>query len=187
MINAMTAGDTTVVGLDTDDTDDDLDGDAGLVADALQHVRMLAPEVCTQFNALPRHELGPVFAPGQRLLGRSRNQLENPVGYFRFGQVVLERRAVVIVLGDHLVDERDDIWPACIERESSEREGEEQCSSKVSKSHQRGSNFRLDWIDIRIPKPASSVTIDVPPKLTNGKGIPTTGTSPVTIAVLTKT
>jgi hypothetical protein len=42
-------------------------------------------------------------------------------------------------------------------------------------------------MDMRIPNPAMSVTIDVPPKLTNGSGIPTTGTSPVTIAVLTKT
>ena len=32
-----------------------------------------------------------------------------------------------------------------------------------------------------------SVTIDVPPKLTSGNGMPTTGTRPVTIAVLTKT
>ena len=32
-----------------------------------------------------------------------------------------------------------------------------------------------------------SVTIDVPPKLTSGKGTPTTGISPETIAVLTNT
>jgi hypothetical protein len=48
-------------------------------------------------------------------------------------------------------------------------------------------NFLCEWIDIRIPKPAMSVTIEVPPKDTSGKGTPTTGTSPVTIAVLTKT
>ena len=56
-----------------------------------------------------------------------------------------------------------------------------------SKSFQCGNSLRCDWMDIRIPKPARSVTIDVPPKLTSGSGMPTTGTSPVTIAVLTKT
>jgi hypothetical protein len=43
------------------------------------------------------------------------------------------------------------------------------------------------WIDIRIPNPTIRVTIDVPPKLTSGKGMPTTGTIPVTMAVFTKT
>ena len=42
-------------------------------------------------------------------------------------------------------------------------------------------------MDMRIPNPAMSVTIDVPPKLTSGRGMPTTGPRPVTIAVLTKT
>ena len=43
------------------------------------------------------------------------------------------------------------------------------------------------YIDIRIPNPIIMVTIDAPPKLTSGKGIPTTGTIPVTIAVFMKT
>ena len=40
-------------------------------------------------------------------------------------------------------------------------------------------------MDIRIPKPAMRVTIDVPPALTSGSGTPTTGTRPVTMAVFT--
>ena len=40
---------------------------------------------------------------------------------------------------------------------------------------------------MRIPKPAISVTIEVPPKETRGSGTPTTGTSPVTMAVFTNT
>jgi hypothetical protein len=42
-------------------------------------------------------------------------------------------------------------------------------------------------MDIRIPKPASRVTIDVPPALIRGRGTPTTGSKPVTMAVLTNT
>ena len=40
---------------------------------------------------------------------------------------------------------------------------------------------------MRIPNPANSVTIEVPPKLTSGYGMPTTGNSPETMAVVTKT
>ncbi len=40
---------------------------------------------------------------------------------------------------------------------------------------------------MRMPNPASSVTIDVPPALTSGSGTPTTGISPMTIAELTNT
>ena len=42
-------------------------------------------------------------------------------------------------------------------------------------------------MDINMPKLASSVTMDVPPKLTSGKGTPTTGSIPDTIPALTST
>jgi hypothetical protein len=38
-----------------------------------------------------------------------------------------------------------------------------------------------------MPKPNIIVTIDVPPALINGRGIPTIGKIPVVIAIFTKT
>jgi hypothetical protein len=40
---------------------------------------------------------------------------------------------------------------------------------------------------IRMPKPAIKVTIDVPPKLTRGRGTPTTGSNPDTMPMFTNT
>lgn len=43
------------------------------------------------------------------------------------------------------------------------------------------------WMDIKMPKPIIKVRMEVPPRLTSGKGTPTTGNKPETIPMLTNT
>ena len=50
-----------------------------------------------------------------------------------------------------------------------------------------GLRIIIPFIDRMMKVDTRVVTMDVPPKLTSGNGTPTTGTIPVTIAVLTNT
>ena len=92
------------------------------------------------------------------------------------------------MFGNHLVDERAHVFAIDIDRRRGVHQAETyQCPGEKSCNHQCGSNFLCECIDIRIPNPAISVTMEVPPNDTSGNGTPTTGTRPVTIAVFTKT
>ena len=155
---------------------------------------MLVPERRSGRDAAVRDEYVAILVPLEHTLGRSRDRLEYALVDFDVGEHSLELTAIEAMRCSHprnelslrLFDSLGDNERRSDERNDRERGREP--NERLPDSHHHGaSNFLFPRIATSIPKPAMSVTIDVPPALMNGSGTPTMGSNPETMPALTNT
>ena len=73
----MAAGDTTKIGFDTDDGDQDFGGYPGALTDVIERVAIFLPKIGPRSNTFPSQENQPVFGPVQCLFSRLADLLDN--------------------------------------------------------------------------------------------------------------
>ena len=102
--------------------------------------------------------------------------------FLRGGNHLLYRFAVAVISGRNDKGQTQ----TCPKKQHATRLRGLPSPRSVCRDHRDRTLFSV-LMALRIPKPSSKVTIDVPPKLTKGSGTPTTGRIPATIPMFTTT
>ena len=170
------AGDASVGGLAAQDGDDVLRRDARGSRDALQNLPVREPETHAIGDTLVGHEVRAVLPPGQHGFGGTRDLVDDagvgPRVTQDAGDPGARQRRLLGGGGNEALDFR----PRQIKAWRLRRRPHAAHSSPVHRiavptqpglraraDHYEPTSFRCEYMDIRIPKPASRVTIEVPP------------------------
>src|SRR6202023_2760516 len=174
--HAVVAGLAPVAGFDAENRHQVFARDLILGGDLLERVLVIEPEARALADALGCQEVIAVFPPRRHLLDGAVHRLDDLWLRLRFLQQGAYVLAVEAVAAHHLVDEFHDLGALQIEagrgrvrrlraRRSAHERGEQRVTALVERHvfDYDPMSLRREYSDMRIPKPARSVTTELPP------------------------